>query len=117
MKRELVIQSALQLEDRKALEIVIVLSKFRNLKTTRTTVDADTGEQLGEERTTDKQVLGAFGETLYCPDREAHVHNPAACAKAHPEYSAKKKVLEDAMAAFEAKRGPIDVTPEDRKLE
>lgn len=117
MAQELIVQNATYQPDQKRLEIVIALVEFRILERTVTVVDKDTGLQVAKLEEVDKDVLKAFGETLYCPDVQGHTHEPIACAKAHAEYAAKKAKLAGSLSDWKAQAKPLTMTPADRKLE
>lgn len=124
MARELVIHNAVYRAAEKRMEILFIASEFRTLTTTVVVTDKDTGEEVSRSEETKKKVLAGFGETVYCPDADEkrdkgqpHTHAAMTCLLSHPEYAAKKKQVADALNAWKVDVGPVDATPEERKIE
>ena len=98
-------------------EVVIAKERFRTLVTTTVTKVKETDSVIETKTAESKDVIAAFGETLYLaalPEKQADL---AAAVKASPAYAAAVKKIGDSLAAWELKVAPVDKTPKDMLLE
>jgi hypothetical protein len=117
MAQELIVHNALYKPDEKRLEIILAMVDFTMLEKISTVLDKESGAQLSKVISDEKRVNAGFGETIYCPDADGHVHAAGACAKAHPDFGKVKAVLLGRISEWRTRAMATDVTPADRKLE